>query len=90
MKAKPDPKAQSYYPVWPKNVYPRRENSACANVTVFPIPLILAVDEVAPQIIISLVCHTILISLIKISLLPQCKQELRSQNSNVSIINSPC
>ena len=32
----------------PKNVYPRRENSACANVTVFPIPLILAVDEVAP------------------------------------------
>ena len=29
-----------------KNVYPRRENSACANVTVFPIPLILAVDRV--------------------------------------------
>ena len=29
-----------------KNLYPRSENSACANVTVFPIPLILAVDRV--------------------------------------------
>ena len=41
-------------------------------------------------IIISLVCHTILASLNELSLHPKCKQELRSQNSNVSIINSPC
>ena len=46
-----------------KNLYPISENSACANVTVFPIPLILAVDRVSrTEIIISLVCQAILAS----------------------------
>ena len=66
--------------VTPKNLYPRSENSAYANVTVFPISLILAVDRVrhGNYYIFGLSLH------------PWCKQELRSQISKVSILNSPC